>query len=801
MSIDIAPGARILCRDAEWLVKSVSCSSDGDQVIEAVGVSEFLRGRRVQFLKEIEEKTGDLQVLKAEKTELVNDDSSGYVRSLLFIEANFKQTVPEDGRIYLGQQAAMDTLNYQLYPACKALQMPRQRLLIADAVGLGKTLECGILVSELIYRGKGRRILVVATKSMMVQFQKEFWQRFTIPLVRLDSVEIQRVRSRLPGNHNPFHYYDRAIISIDTLKQDREYRSYLEQAYWDILIIDEAHNVARRGKGQSASQRAKLAERLATRSDTLILLSATPHDGRPESFASLMNMLDPTAIANESNYTKEDIRDLYVRRFKKDVLQDLKQNIPERRVEAVEAIASPTEERVFQKLHDLKLTRIDRQRQGNQLFKTTLLKAMLSSPAACLETVKNRIQRLKKQDISDQADLAELKDLATALEQIQVEDFSKYQHLLKLIQKDFGWRGKDTTDRLVIFTGRLETQKFLKTQLPKDLGLSVDAIAFLEGGMADVDQVRIVDEFGQESAKVRVLIATEVAAEGLNLHYLSHKLIHFDIPWSLMTLQQRNGRIDRYGQTRQPEIRYLLTRSSVERMDEVERIIQVLLAKDEQAIKNIGDPSVFMGVFDPEAEEAITAQVIESGVTAEEFSQQLDQNAQGGEEDDIFRWFETAGTFTPEETTPEPQTETGTLLSLFASPFDFTVAALKASTVPIPNLNINETERFIELQLPEELKPRYERLPREIRPDEKSLLSLTDNPEEIMTAMIEARRQDARWPVKQYLWELHPIVEWLTDRCLFYFGRHQAPVIQLSTGMKSQEAIFVCFGSCSELQT
>lgn len=92
-------------------------------------------------------------------------------------------------------------------------------------------------------------------------------------------------------NHNPFHYYDRAIISIDTLKQDREYRSYLEQAYWDIIIIDEAHNVARRGKGQGASQRAKLAERLSTRSDTLILLSATPHDGRPESFASLMTGL------------------------------------------------------------------------------------------------------------------------------------------------------------------------------------------------------------------------------------------------------------------------------------------------------------------------------------------------------------------------------------------------------------------------------------------------------------------------------------------------------------------------------
>ena len=126
MSIDIAPGARIVCRDAEWLVKSISRSSDGDRVIEAVGVSEFLRGRRVQFLKEIEEKTGDLQVLKAEETALVNDNSSGYVRSLLFLEANLKQTVPEDGRIYLGNRAAMDTLNYQLYPARKALEKWRQ---------------------------------------------------------------------------------------------------------------------------------------------------------------------------------------------------------------------------------------------------------------------------------------------------------------------------------------------------------------------------------------------------------------------------------------------------------------------------------------------------------------------------------------------------------------------------------------------------------------------------------------------------------------------------------------------------
>ena len=282
----IAPGARILCRDAEWLVKSISRSTDGGRVIEAIGVSEFIRGRKAKFIEELET---DLEVLAPERTELVADTSHGYIHSLLFIESHLRQTAPEDHRIYVGQQAAMDVMNYQLYPAYKSLSAPRQRILIADAVGLGKTLECGILVSELIRRDRGKRILVVTNKSMMVQFQTELWVRFTIPLVRLDSTTIQRIRLQVPGNHNPFHYYDRSIISIDTLKQDREYRVYLEQAHWDIIIIDEAHNVAKRGQG--ASQRAKLAELLAHRSDTLILLSATPHDGRPESFASLMNML------------------------------------------------------------------------------------------------------------------------------------------------------------------------------------------------------------------------------------------------------------------------------------------------------------------------------------------------------------------------------------------------------------------------------------------------------------------------------------------------------------------------------
>ncbi|AFY71950.1 helicase domain protein (plasmid) [Thalassoporum mexicanum PCC 7367] len=794
----IAPGARILCRDAEWLVRSTTIASDGSFIIDAIGVSEFIKGKTARFVEELE---SDLQVLLPEETKLVNDNSSGYKHSLLFIEAHLKQTAPDDGRIYQGQRAAMDILDYQLWPSYKALSMPRQRILIADAVGLGKTLECGILVSELIRRGLGRRILVVTTKSMMVQFQKEFWSRFTIPLVKLDSTTIQRVRTNIPGNHNPFHYYDRSIISVDTLKQDREYRSYLEKAYWDIIIIDEAHNVAKRGRGQSASQRAKLANRLSTRSDTLILLSATPHDGRPESFASLMNMLDPTAIANESDYTQDDIRDLYVRRFKKDVLQDLKQHIPERNVSSIEAMASSYEERAFEQLNDLNFERIDSHRQAGQLFKTTLLKAMLSSPAACLETVGNRLRRLgKDKDVSpaDLHDIHLLNALKLVLEQIDATSFTKYQLLLKLIKTDFGWNGKDPKDRLVIFTGRLETLKFLQAQLAKDLKLKPEAVISLDGGMSDTDQNQIVESFGQEKEQVRILIATEVASEGLNLHYLCHKLIHFDIPWSLMTLQQRNGRIDRYGQTRQPEIRYMLTRSKLERMDEVERIIKVLLEKDEQAIKNIGDPSVFMGVFDSDSEETYTANIIESGNSAEDFSRTLDSNvAHAAEEIDIFALFANPDLVEDANSSNgkiNPKAELGMMPTLFASNFEYATTALQTLEQIPSNLNINEAEPFIECQLPVELEQRYQRLPKEILPGNKSLLHLTENPHAVMQAMEKARREESSWPAQQYLWELHPFLEWLTDRCLFRFGRHQAPVLKLPD-LSVNESVFILFGN------
>lgn len=794
-----APGARVIVRDAEWLVRSIKRASNGAQVFEAVGISDFIKGKVGQFVSELET---DLTVLDPKDTALVTDDSSGYQKSLLFIESHLRQTAPTDANLYVGHQAVMDVLPFQLDPALKALKMPRQRLLIADAVGLGKTLEAGILVSELIRRGRARRILVVTTKSMLIQFQKEFWTRFTIPLVRLDSIGLQRIRTRIPGNHNPFHYYDRAIVSVDTLKQDREYRTYIETADWDVIVIDECHNVARRGRGRGgeSSLRSQLAARLSTRSDTLILLSATPHDGRPESFASLMNMLDPTAIANESHYSKEHIRDLYLRRFKKDVADQLSKHFPERQVQAQEALASPAEERAFDQLNQMTLAKIDAQGQAGNLFKTTLLKSLLSSPMACLQTLQSRLRNLERQSPSTPgkdygADLAELGQLEAVVTAITLENFAKYQTLLQLItgedNSSFNWHGQDSRDRLVIFTERLETMNFLAKQLQQDLKLPLEAIATLEGGMADVEQMQVIEAFGQDRAPLRLLIATDVASEGINLHYLCHRLIHFDIPWSLMVLQQRNGRIDRYGQEQQPQIRYLLSRSQHPKMDEVERIIRVLLDKDEQAVRNIGDPSAFMGVFDVDEEIRITATAIEQGQSSEEFDRQLTPQPQS-DDFDPFALFDQD----PEVSQPDSaQVATKTWPSLFETNFSYVSSALEVMAQS-EALQINRVphQQLIELTMPTELRQRYSRLPREIVPAADQPLVLCANQQAITTALENARRQEESWPAMQYLWELHPIMGWLNDRGMTSFGRHQAPLVALPQDLADQEVVFIMAG-------
>lgn len=467
--VDYAPGMRTIIRDEEWMIKKIDKNSLGNKTLHCVGISPLVKDKETIFLTDLE----NIRIVDPAEVQLVPDTSPFYKRTLLFLESQWRQQIPTDTNLHIGHRAAMDLMPYQLNPAELSLQRPRQRILIADTVGLGKTLEAGILMSELIARGKGKRILVVTVKSMMTQFQKEMWNRFTIPLVRLDSGRIQKIRASLPSNYNPFFYYDKTIVSIDTLKRDVEYRTHLENAYWDIIVIDEAQNVAERGDHQA--QRSRLAKLLANRSDTMIMLSATPHDGRAKSFASLMNMLDPTAIANPENYTPDDIKGLCIRRFKKDVKDQVSGSFLERNITLEHCHASTREEYAYNLFADMQLQMdLGKTRGTGRLFKTSLEKSLFSSPAACIKSIEERLQKLyKKYNSDDIKDIRLLEELRDALAKITPNDFMRYQKLLALLRsREYAWDAKATDDRVVIFTERIETLKYLAEHLRRDLGFT-----------------------------------------------------------------------------------------------------------------------------------------------------------------------------------------------------------------------------------------------------------------------------------------------------------------------------------------
>ncbi|MGC8490204.1 MAG: DEAD/DEAH box helicase [Syntrophobacteraceae bacterium] len=779
-----APGARVVIRDAEWLVRKVDVTSTGGQALSVVGLSELVKDKEAIFLTEIDK---SIQVMDPADTELVPDGSNYYRDSLLYMESLLRQTPPTDENLYIGHQAAMDVVPYQLDPAIQALKQPRRRILIADAVGLGKTIEVGVLLTELIKRGRGKRILVLTVKSMLTQFQKELWSRFTIPLTRLDSIGIQRIRSRIPTYQNPFFYFDRSIISIDTLKQDIEYRTYLENCYWDIIVIDEAHNVAERGTN---SLRSRLARLLSSRSDTLIMLSATPHDGKPGAFASLMNMLNPIAIPDPENYGPEDIKGLFVRRFKKDIKDQVKQSFKERRIIKIKCQATPLDEEVFDTLADLNFTKIDQRRTAGKLFKTTLEKALFSSPAACLQTVNHRINRLKNEnDPSFDVDIASLENLADVLKKIGPSDFSKYQNLLKLIRDKKngpGWNGKDPEDRLVVFSERIETLKFLEENLKRDLKLKDNRISILHGGLSDVEQEEIVEDFGKEEAPIRLLLASDVASEGINLHFLSHKMIHFDIPWSLMVFQQRNGRIDRYGQEKEPTIFYLMTESQNEKIRGDTRILALLIDKDDQAMKNIGDPSALMGVYDIELEENITARAIEDNLTTKAFESGLQAAA-----------VDPLAILWGEEEVPTGQAADDAkqlMASLFPDDFAFLKEAVEYVRRDRPvQAEFDDKQKTATITAPSELENRFKFLPKEIWPENGRFVLSADR-KEIMKEIKRSRKEELVWPKIHLLWEQHPVMNWVNDKVTAAFGRNQAPVLVLNGGLQSDESIFIMSG-------
>ncbi|WP_055482046.1 DEAD/DEAH box helicase [Sphaerimonospora mesophila] len=773
------PGARIEVRDAEWIVRTcaqLATRGDGPRYkITAVGASEFVRDEDAVFFTDLD----TVSLLKPEETVLEQDMTPRFAQSRLFIEAVLRRTpLPQTEKgLALADGFLLDPLPYQRRPAELALKGLRPRILIADVVGLGKTLEIGLILAELIRRGRGERILVVTPQQVLEQFQHELWTRFAIPLIRLDSVGIERIQREIPAGRNPFTHYKRIIVSIDTLKNEGKYGQHLEKMDWDAVVIDESHNLI----GET-SLRNRLAKLLARKTDALLLASATPHNGNSESFAELIRMLDPASIADDRSYSAKDIEHLYIRRTKisPEVRDQMGAKWPDRGPSVpVRCAAAPAEEKIFEELTQVWLAG-DRCADGpvvdakNRLFPYTLLKAFLSSHKALAKTVGNRLKNAK-----EPREIEALNTLVDLTAQMTDGDSAKLDALVRVLKDEIGVRPGGQT-RAVVFSESVETVRWLAEVLPKRLGLTGrGAVEMMLGnGMSDQQQQEIIERFGLSDSPVRLLVTTDVTSEGVNLHRQCHHLVHYDVPWSLIRIEQRNGRIDRYGQTRQPQFRALILTSEVEGAKDDRTVAEKLLDKEETAHRSLGTAEAVTGEYRAEREERRLIQDLLAGKTvAESLAEQQADDPFA----DLFGSVDggVAGTDPLRADVPRL--------------FDGSEAFVKEAVDTLGLLKgLEDDGEMLAFRPPPDLVHRLSALPADYlrTHDVRGRMKVTFERELARRKLDEARATKTMWPEIAYLSDLHPMVDWVTDKVLVRFGRQKAPVVTAQV----DEVIFLVQG-------
>lgn len=560
------------------------------------------------------------------------------------------------------QPGRLDIAPYQLVPVMRALRMGRPRLLLADGVGLGKTVEAGLIMAELIARRRAHRILVVSPAGpLLKQWHTELRDRFGLRFNTISSAGelMERRRGELLGA-NPFDSLSYCLLSVDFAKQEKLLQD-LERTAWDLVVIDEAHHCVRLGRDGDFedSRRRRLAEVLAKQSDGLLLLTATPHDGYDEHFASLVELLDPSLVDGRGRLRAERYRHHVVRRLKQHIKHpETGEPLFKQRVVTPLSVPFDSESHAdFAAFQQALLAAVaprlrmavKQHRFGEVLAFVALLKRSVSTAAACLQTLQvvrqryaemvakgaveleERTQRLKTlreyrrrmerfgalslEEELDQANL-EAEDLASELMHQSLEDVAASIAEIRRAQKrgDHAQRqisgtsavldelvqmaseaaaqdpklpavllaiseirGESPDANVLVYTEYTDSLKALEAYLRQQLaaGALAGEVLVISGDDPDKVRAQVTSRFATEPRLV--LLSTDATAEGLNLHYRCHHLIHLELPYNPNRLEQRNGRIDRYGQPHAPEIRYLYLAGTFE-----ERLLLKLVAKYEK---------------------------------------------------------------------------------------------------------------------------------------------------------------------------------------------------------------------------
>ncbi|TGP86583.1 ATP-dependent helicase [Mesorhizobium sp. M2D.F.Ca.ET.223.01.1.1] len=520
---------------------------------------------------------------------------------------------------------------YQLLPLAKALDLPRVNLLIADDVGLGKTIEAGLIVRELLLRRRLSFIVVAAPASMQSQWQDELSQKFGLDFTIVDREYLLESRRRRGFSANPWSIGSRFIVSHSVLA-DETYMSGLRDLLGSyrarsMFILDEAHHAAPAGglAWATESQLTRAVREIAAPFEHRLFLSATPHNGHSNSFSTLLDILDPQRFARGIDVTAKDLEPVMVRRLKED-LRKLGHKFPERLVDPIVIDGLPSD------APELQLAAmLDAYRSGNmggsraRFMFANLQQRLFSSIDAFDRTLRTHLRSLQRrqerltvgediaEDVVESDDLielitdearSELGDLNAAIAHVEA--------MLKItgatrdapderIEKLLDWIEAEMLDdkhewkdrRLILFTEWDDTRRWVVERLEEGLSersrgridLSGRIVSFT-GRTSLYERDIIKEHFNApfDKAPIRILVCTDAAREGLNLQTRCRDLIHIDLPWNPSRLEQRNGRIDRKLQpAASVSCRYFLYKQRIE-----DRVLDALIRKTEIIRKQLG---------------------------------------------------------------------------------------------------------------------------------------------------------------------------------------------------------------------
>lgn len=513
-------------------------------------------------------------------------------------------------------------LPHQLHVLNRALERNTIRYILADEVGLGKTIEAGMVIKELKARGLIQRILVVCPTGLVTQWATEMQEKFHEKFNVILPSDYDTIR-RLTDTDDVYGQYNQVISPMDSIKPlekragwtDERVEKYNEERIysiinsgWDLVIIDEAHRVAG-STGEVA--RYKLGALLSQASPYLLLLTATPHNGKTEPFLRLVRLLDDKAFPNAKSIVKEQVAPYLIRTEKREAIDNNGNRLFKNRITHLVLMNWDERHSMQRELYQLVTKYVSktynkalRNRKKNMclIFLLIIMQRMgTSSTAAIRQSLERRLMVLHDQATKlsslSEADLAELdiedgiEDALAAISLDTEEEIAELEHIVsvakqaeyqysdvkveKLLDTLDGILSDDPTQKIIIFTEFVATQNYLQALLQAK-GYSVSV---LNGSMGIDERNATLREFRDRTS---IFISTDAGGEGLNLQF-SNIIINYDLPWNPMKIEQRCGRADRIGQTRDVHIYNFVIEDTVEN-----RVRRVLEEKLSVILKEIG---------------------------------------------------------------------------------------------------------------------------------------------------------------------------------------------------------------------